>query len=160
MSRKWWARRKTIPKRKFLGRIPLRPKLLQTNATKQSLYKAHFFACSLANRDKPVAATLQRKCSAGIIFVIITKIITTIIVGRPRPKLRSEKLWAEFSFPITYDDPASQQSRQCIHPPLPLECRESFWFPLSRGKISYCGGGRTLLVRRDEKEFEGPKVQK
>ena len=48
--------------------------------TKQSLYKANSFACSLANRDKPVAATLQRKCSGGIIFVIITKIITKIIV--------------------------------------------------------------------------------
>ena len=34
--------------------------------TKQSLYKANSFACSLANRDKPVAATLQRKCSGGI----------------------------------------------------------------------------------------------
>ena len=44
--------------------------------TKQSLYKANSFACSLANRDKPVAATLQRKCSGGIIFVIITKSIT------------------------------------------------------------------------------------
>ena len=35
----------------------------------QSLYKANAFACSLANRDKPVAATLQRKCSGGIIVV-------------------------------------------------------------------------------------------
>ena len=34
--------------------------------TKQSLYKANSFACSLANRAKPVAATLQRKCSGGI----------------------------------------------------------------------------------------------
>ena len=32
--------------------------------------------CSLANRDKPVAATLQRKCSGGIDFVILTMIIT------------------------------------------------------------------------------------
>ena len=76
--------------------IPLRPKLLQkilfkqkcfgtTNCvkiTKQSLYRANSFAGSLANRDKPVAATLQRKCSCGIIFVTITKIITKIIVPR------------------------------------------------------------------------------
>ena len=41
--------------------------------TKQSLCKANSFACSLANRDKLVAATLQRKCSGGITFVIITK---------------------------------------------------------------------------------------
>ena len=41
--------------------------------TKQSHYKAASFACSLATRDKPLAATLQRKCSGGIIFVIITK---------------------------------------------------------------------------------------
>ena len=44
--------------------------------TKQSLYKANSFACSLANRDKPVTATLHRKCSGGIVFVIIAKIIT------------------------------------------------------------------------------------
>ena len=37
------------------------------------------FSC---NRDKPVAATLQRKCFGGIIFVIITKIITKIVVPR------------------------------------------------------------------------------
>ena len=37
--------------------------------TKQSLYKANSFACSLANRDKPVAATLQRKCSGGTLFL-------------------------------------------------------------------------------------------
>ena len=45
-------------------------------STKQSLYKANTFACSLANRAKPVAAAVQRKCSGGILFVIITKIIT------------------------------------------------------------------------------------
>ena len=48
---------------------------------KQSLYKADSFACSLANRDKPVASTLQRKCSGGMIFVIITE-ITKVIVPR------------------------------------------------------------------------------
>ena len=67
-----------------------RPKLLQkilfkrncfgtsnfVKITKQSLYKANYFACSLANRDKPVAATLQRKCSGGIKFAMVTKIIT------------------------------------------------------------------------------------
>ena len=71
--------------------VPSQPKLLQKifvkkcfgtikkrKFTKQSLYKANSFACSLANRNKPVAATLQRKCSGGIIFVIITKIITKI----------------------------------------------------------------------------------
>ena len=50
--------------------------------TKQSLYKANSFACSLANRDKPLVATLQRKCSGGRIFVVITKIITKRIVPR------------------------------------------------------------------------------
>ena len=50
--------------------------------TKRSLYKANSFACSLANRDKSVSAELQRKCSGGIIFVIITKFITKIIVPR------------------------------------------------------------------------------
>ena len=50
--------------------------------TKQSLYKANSFARSLANRDKPVAATLQRKSFGGIISVIITKIISKIIVPR------------------------------------------------------------------------------
>ena len=45
--------------------------------TKQSLYKANSFTCSLL-----VAATLQRKCSGGIICVIITKIITKINVSR------------------------------------------------------------------------------
>ena len=49
---------------------------------KQSLHKANSFACSLANRDKPVAATLQRKCSGGTNFAIVTKIITKIIVTR------------------------------------------------------------------------------
>ena len=34
--------------------------------TTQSLYKTISFACSLANSDKPVAATLRRKCSGGI----------------------------------------------------------------------------------------------
>ena len=67
--------------------IPSRPKLLQiihfknncfgiiniVKITKQSLCKANSFACSLANRDKPVAATLQRKCSGRIICVLITK---------------------------------------------------------------------------------------
>ena len=76
--------------------IPLRPKLLQkihfkykrfgtigfVIVTKQSLYKANSFACSLAKRDTPVAATLQRKCSGGIIFVIITKMITKVSVPR------------------------------------------------------------------------------
>ena len=33
-----------------------------------SLYKAISFACSLANRDKSVAATWPRKCSGGILF--------------------------------------------------------------------------------------------
>ena len=61
--------------------LPARPKLSQTNFTKLlfwhngfcihynkiSLYKAHSFVCSLANRDKQVAATLQRKCSGGFI---------------------------------------------------------------------------------------------
>ena len=48
----------------------------------QSLCKANSFACSLANRDKPGAATLQRKWSGGIILVIVTKSITKIIVPR------------------------------------------------------------------------------
>ena len=49
---------------------------------KQSLYKPNSFACSLANRDKPVAATLQRKCSGGILFVIITKMVTKETIRR------------------------------------------------------------------------------
>ena len=79
----------------LLGFIPSRPKLLQKSSlqrkcfgtinfvkiTKQSLYKANSFACSLANKDKPVAATLQRQCSGGILFVMLTKIITKIIVS-------------------------------------------------------------------------------
>ena len=48
--------------------------------TKQSLYKANFFACSLANRDKPVAATLERTCSGVIIFVVITKILVNLFL--------------------------------------------------------------------------------
>ena len=44
--------------------------------TKGALYKAKSCPFSLAKRDTPVAATLQRKSSGGIIFVIITKIIT------------------------------------------------------------------------------------
>ena len=76
--------------------LPSRPKLVQkillqnncfgtinfVKITKQSLCKANSFACSLANRDKPVAATLRRKCSGGIIFVITIKIITKVIVPR------------------------------------------------------------------------------
>ena len=50
--------------------------------TKQSLYKANSFACSLASRSKLVAGALQRKCSGGLIFVIVTKIITKINVPR------------------------------------------------------------------------------
>ena len=44
--------------------------------TKPSLYKAHSFVCSLANRDKPVAATLQIIYFGGINFVMVTKIVT------------------------------------------------------------------------------------
>ena len=50
--------------------------------TKQSLYKTNSLACFLAKRDTPVAATLQRKYFGGIIFVIISKKITKIIVAR------------------------------------------------------------------------------
>ena len=50
--------------------------------TKESLYKANSLARFLAKRDTPVAATLQRKSSGGIIFVIITKIITKENVPR------------------------------------------------------------------------------
>ena len=77
------------------AQIPSRPKLLQKNSlqrkcfeainfvkiTKQSLYKTNSLACFLAKRDTPVAATLQRKSFGGIIFVIITKKITKIIVS-------------------------------------------------------------------------------
>ena len=76
--------------------LPSRPKLLQKNSlqrkcfgainfvkiTKESLYKANSLACFLAKIDTPVAATLQRKSSGGIIFVIITKIITKENVPR------------------------------------------------------------------------------
>ena len=40
--------------------------------TKESRYKCKFLGLFLAKRDPPVAATLQRKSSGGIIFVIIT----------------------------------------------------------------------------------------
>ena len=49
--------------------------------TKPSLYKANSFACSLANRDKPVETTLQIKCSGGTISVMTTKTITKIFVS-------------------------------------------------------------------------------
>ena len=45
-------------------------------------YQSNSFACSLANRDKPVAATLHRKRSGVIIFVVIAKLITQVIVPR------------------------------------------------------------------------------
>ena len=82
-------------------RLPSRPKLLQKNSlkrkcfaamnfvknSKESLYKAYFLACFLAKRDTPVAATLQRKSSGVIIFVITTKMITKESVpGRVRVK--------------------------------------------------------------------------
>ena len=70
-------------------RLPSWPKLLQKTSlqrkcfgainfvkiTKESLYKANSLACFVAKRDTPVAATLQRKSSGGIIFnyKIITK---------------------------------------------------------------------------------------
>ena len=50
--------------------------------TRQSLYKANSFACSLANRDKAVAATLPRKMFWWNDFVIVTKNITKTIVPR------------------------------------------------------------------------------
>ena len=40
--------------------------------TRQSLYKAKSLACSLASRDTPVAATLQRKSSGGISSTMTT----------------------------------------------------------------------------------------
>ena len=75
--------------------VPSQPKLLQKNSlqrkcfeainfvkiTKQSLYKTNSLACFLAKRDTPVAATLKRKSFGGILFVIITKKITKIIVS-------------------------------------------------------------------------------
>ena len=78
------------------GSLPSRPKIIAKTAlqmdcfgtinfakiTKPSLHKANSFACSLTNRDKPVAATLQRKCFGGIMLVIITKIITKENVPR------------------------------------------------------------------------------
>ena len=76
--------------------LPSRPKLLQKNSlqrkcfgainfvkiTKESLYKANSLACFLAKIDTAVAATSKRKSSGGIIFVIITKIITKENVPR------------------------------------------------------------------------------
>ena len=49
------------------------------NISKQSLDNVNSFACSLATRAKPVAATLQRKRSGGI---FITKIVTKENVPR------------------------------------------------------------------------------
>ena len=51
---------KVLFKKSGFGRINFE------NITKQYLYKANSFACSLANRDKPVAAKLQRKCSVEL----------------------------------------------------------------------------------------------
>ena len=69
---------------KYITKILFKKTRFGTNncvkITKQSLYKANSFACSLANRDKPVAATLQRKCSGGVNCTIIAQIITKIIV--------------------------------------------------------------------------------
>ena len=75
-------RKKKLGNFPVLLHIPLRPKLLQKNSlqrrclgainfvkiTKESLYKANSLACFLAKRDTPVAATLQRKSSGGIIL--------------------------------------------------------------------------------------------
>ena len=62
-------------KKYFFKGIVLAQLILQ-KIQKQSLYTVNSFPCSLANRDKTVAATLQRKCSGGISFVIIRKTIT------------------------------------------------------------------------------------
>ena len=63
----------------YKNQSPITKKMFWRNfviITKESLYKANSLACFLVKRDPPVAATLQRKSSGGIIFVIITKIIT------------------------------------------------------------------------------------
>ena len=44
--------------------------------TRQSLYKAKSLACSLANMDTPVAATLQIKSSGGMILVGAAKLLS------------------------------------------------------------------------------------
>ena len=49
--------------------------LICVKITKPSLYKANPFTCSHANRDKPVASTIQRKCSGGILLIISTKVL-------------------------------------------------------------------------------------
>ena len=54
--------------KKYFSNKNALPHWIFEKITKQSLYKENSFACSLANRDKPVAATLQRKCSGGIIL--------------------------------------------------------------------------------------------
>ena len=76
LLRAWYHRgqkynKETLFKNNCFGKVNF------VKITKQSLYKANSFACSLAN-----AATLQRECSGGVVFVIITKIITKIIVPR------------------------------------------------------------------------------
>ena len=53
--------------------------------TKQSLYKAKSLACSLANRDTLVAATLQRKSSGGSLFCNHSKDCYKINVPRKSP---------------------------------------------------------------------------
>ena len=69
-----------LPQSKWLHKVLFKNNCFGTitfvKLTKQSLYKANSFASSLANMDKPVAATLQRKWYGGIIFAIITKIVT------------------------------------------------------------------------------------
>ena len=52
------------------------------NNYKRITLQSKFLGLFLVKRDLPVAATLQRKSSGGIIFVIITKIITKEIVPR------------------------------------------------------------------------------
>ena len=98
--------------------IPARPNLLHKNAfncfgtihfvisTKQSLHETNSFACSPANRDKPVAATLQRKCCGGITFAIITKIITKINVPRNYFVIISARMvvWSSSDLTLTYLD--------------------------------------------------------
>ena len=52
------------------------------NNYKRITLQSRLLGLFLAKRDTPVAATLQRKSSGGIIFVIITKIITKEDVPR------------------------------------------------------------------------------
>ena len=125
-----------IPIKKIL-RAPSRPKALQKILLKKicfgtikfvknyktiSLQSKFLRMFSCKNRDKPVAATLQRKCSGGIHFVIITKIITKIIVPRNYFVTISARMVTEVKFSMPINSRESPRFVLRIVGPLKLSC--------------------------------------